>query len=360
MTTLAWVVHNNASCTARLIIEGMKQLGRNDISHTASREDTLGLREPRLHRADTSSIGVFPDAASFVPNLATPSFWQRLESADFIVFTVNAGENHNAFRAAEIIRKKDLFHKLVYLDEDERGSLHPDLRDIFLKARLAFVWRPRLYRTFEVHPYVVNFGFNGVEQRYLKYNISPEHKTTSVFYRGRLEHRPQRAPFIEALRNRSYSDSNILPRLRENATNEDLIYQFVSGNRHNVDYFEQLAKAKICVVLHGGNPVGYQFWEGVGLNCAIVTQGPHATEWYAGGSYPAVFTDYEKWEPPFEPGQHFLTFESPAEMLDRIDYLLENDEVRSQMARSAHELAVTHYTERARAERFLTYLFRKP
>lgn len=361
MTRIAWVVHNNATNMVRLLIEGMRELGRTDIEHVASREDTIYLREPDLRNVrDREKIGEFPDSTKFIPVLASGDFWKNLRFCDFIVFTVNCGANHNAYRAAEIIRRYNLFSKTIYLDEDESGFLHPDFRDMFLKARLAFVWRPSLYQQFRVHPYVVNLGFNGVESRYLGYAKPMKAKKTSVFFRGRVVDRPQRLPFIEALRSRDYSDACIMPELRGNTDPRDLVWQHVTGNRHNASYYEHLADSKVCVILHGGNPVGYQFWECAALECSIVTQDAKPTDWYGGGSYPTKLLDYEQYDPPFERGRHFLTFTSPDEMLEKIDYLLVHDGFRQEIALACHHLALEHYTSRARARKFLEYLFREP
>lgn len=356
----AWILHNNASNTARLVVEGMKQIGFH-AEHIATREDLLGIRIPDLRGIeDLDTLGNFPDRKRFSAKLASDDFWDRMPSCDHIVFTINVGRNHNAARAAALIRTRDLFHKLIYLDEDESGHLNPDYRDMFLRARLSFVWRPRLYQMFRVHPHVVNYGFNGVEDRYLKFLEPLDQRQTSVFYRGRVEARPQRVPFIQALRDRNYPEANILPTLQPNQDIQDLYLQHLTGNRNNIDYYRQLAGSKVCVILHGGNPVGYQFWEAAGLACAIVTQGPRQTQWYRGGSYPTTVTDYECWDPPFLPGKHFLTFESPDEMVEKIDYLISNDAERIRMASACHEIAVGNYSASTRAEKFLQHVLREP
>ena len=365
--TIAWIVHNSASNMARLLIEGMRDLGRTDIEHVASREDNLYLRDPVLPPLDDPAtnldvIGEFPDADRFVPALASPDFWERLPKADFIVFTSNPGAMHNAARAVRIIRRRDLFHKLVYLDEDETGRLHPEFRDMFLKARLAFVWRPGLYKRFAVHPHVVNFGFNGVENRYVRYiPRSIDEKRTDVFYRGRAGKRmPHREPFIAALKAKGYGNSAIMPELAPNTDPDDFRLQHVTGNRHNASYYRVLRDSKIAVYLNGFNPVGYQFWENAALMCAQVIQTPHPCKWYHGGSYPTDLTDYEEYDPPFQRGLHFLTFESPEEMIERVDYLLAHEEERKKMALACHQLAMEHYTSKARAAKFLEYLSREP
>lgn len=364
MTTAAWVVHNNSLSMARLLVEGMRELGVDDVEHIATRADLMTLRAPDLDAFDdVARIGEFPDHPGFVPELASERFWERLPEADWIAFTIDAGRNHNAQRAAELIRAHDLFHKVVYIEEDERGQLHPDYRDMFLKARLAVVaHRPRLAQLFGVHPHVVNFGFNGVESRYLRYVPEGfEGKDVSVFYRGRAGARmPHREPFIQVLRERGYADACIQPELPENTEHEDFVWQFVSGNRHNVRYYELLARSKVAVYLNGFNPVGFQFWENAALKAAQVIQRSEPSAWYHGGTYAALGIELEHYEPPFRPGEHYLAFESPEEMLEGIDWLLAHDEERERMATACHELAMRHYTSRARAERFLGHLEREP
>jgi glycosyltransferase involved in cell wall biosynthesis len=364
MPTLAWVLHNNSSNMSRLIVEGLRELGRDEFEHVTTREDLLGLRPPDLSRvADVSRIGEFPDHDDFVPELASLGFWERLPEADWIVFVVNGGRNHNARRAAELIRRHDLFDRLVYVEEDERGELHPDYRDMFLEARLAVVaHRPRLAQMFRAHPQVVHFGFNGVESRYLRWiPTDTAEKPHSVFYRGRAGARmPHREPFITTLRARDYPAACVMPELPENTELEDLRLQHVSGNRHNVRYYELLAQSKVAVYLNGYNPVGFQWWENAAMKAAQVVQKASPSPWYHGGTYPVDHVDVEDYEPPFREGEHYVTFGSPDEMLEQIDYLLSHDDERERMVQACHELALAHYTSRARAERFLAHLLREP
>jgi|GEM_PF-2778950 glycosyltransferase involved in cell wall biosynthesis len=81
--------------------------------------------------------------------------------------------------------------------------------------------------------------------------------------------------------------------------------------------------------------------------------------WYPGGGYPADLVEMEYYEPPFRDVVHFLSFESPDEMLERINYLLAHDEERERMAIACYDLAMSHYTSRGRAERFLAHLERE-
>lgn len=359
MTTIAWVVHNNSANMARLIIEGMVDLGISAIDHISSREDLLYLRDPAIPPAgDVDQIGEFPDYKSFQASLATPRFWERMPEADFIVLTINRGPNHNAFRAADLVRQKNLYHKLIYLDEDETGLLNPKFSDMFLNSRFSFTWRPRLYQQFAVHPHVVNLGFNGVENRYRQFiPVSFSAKKADVFYRGRAGARmPHREPFIAALKARAYPNSHIMPKLASNTTQEEFRQQHVSGNRHNVSYYQLLAESKVSVYLNGYNPLGYQFWENAALLAAQVMQEAYPCKWYHGGSYPAKLIDFEEYDPPFKRGEHFLTFETPDQMIDRVDYLLRHDKEREEIALGCQRHALEHYSSRARAKRFLEYI----
>jgi glycosyltransferase involved in cell wall biosynthesis len=361
MTTIAWVLHNNASDMARLIVNGLRQLGRTEFEHLCTREDILGVRPPDIPPGiERDKIGTFPDRRGFEPSLASPDFWNRLRRADWIVFTVNGGANHNAYEAANIIRRYNLFDRLVYLDEDEGGELHRDFRDMFLKARLAFTMlRPHFYERYRMHPHVVQLDFSAVEQRYVR--ATDAEKRTTVFYRGRAGKRmPHREPFIAALHERAFPGAAIMPPLQDNVAPEDIVFQFQTGNRHNVSYYEHLADAEIAVYLNGMNPIGYQFWENAALKAAQVMQSPRRTRWYAGGQVQRDAFDVECYRRPFVNGRDFLSFESPEEMLDQVQYLMDHPPEREAMAESCYRIAMEHHTEKARAERFLAYLERTP
>lgn len=127
-------------------------------------------------------------------------------------------------------------------------------------------------------------------------------KRTSVFYRGRLRNRRHRLPFVDTLKRRAYSDACIMPKLNQNTNPHHLALQHVTGNRHNVSYYQYLADAKMAVTLHGGEPHGYQFWECSALKCAQVIQSPKPTECYHGRSCSTELLGYEEYDPLFERG----------------------------------------------------------
>jgi len=67
-------------------------------------------------------------------------------------------------------------------------------------------------------------------------------------------------------------------------------------------------------------------------------------------NYQADFLDY------FVPGEDFAFFDSPTDLLDKIEYYLNNEEERAAVARNGYEKLAAHHTYKHRAEEIISYL----
>lgn len=57
-----------------------------------------------------------------------------------------------------------------------------------------------------------------------------------------------------------------------------------------------------------------------------------------------------------EEGKHYLTFKTPEEAVEKIKFLLENDDVREKMAKEAREHVMKNHTYKHRAEEMLRFM----
>jgi hypothetical protein len=362
---LFWIVHNNTCNTGRVIVEGLKKISPQTVNYS-SREDLIWLKTPSDYlysRWKDKPLGKFPDYDSFVPELASPDFWNlmsNLSSEDFIIFTVNAGPNHNAHQAEKIIKEKNLYDQTIILDEDEsakKGII--EFNELYMKSKLILtgLGGDRVYPLFSCKRLnVFFFGFNGIEDRY----IPPEYreKSIDVFFKSRVEgwmtHRiPFRDCLMELDKKGLLGKACIMPEFNESSTNN--YFKLVSGDRYHPDYYDYLNRSRIVVYLNGYNPIGYQFWENCANKCLTIHQTPWKSSYYHGGSYNAPKFHWEHYNPPFVPNEDFFYFETPEDLKNILLDLMKKPELVNKASDSCYRKAMNFTSER-QAIKFLNII----
>ena len=361
---LFWIIHNNTCNTGRVIVEGLKKY-LPELKHLSSREDIIWLREPSedlITRWGDKRIGHFPDSNSFIPELASPNFWQELENinkSDIIVVTVNSGPNHNIYQALDIINKKDLYNQVVILDEDEScKKWHSQFTVLYDKAKLILTGLGD-----HVHLRLRNkrenvhfFGFCGMEDRYFPKEYKK--KDIDVYFKSRVEgwltpRVPFRDKLLDVEKKGIFNKMCIMPSFNEDEGNSFL--KIISGDRYHPDYYNYLNRSKIAIYLNGFNPIGYQFWESCANKCLVLHQTPWASQYYNGGdSNPRQF-HWEHYDPPFIPGEDFYYFETPEDLEDLLMKLSSNPDLISRAAEKCYNKALNFTSER-QAHKFIGHI----
>jgi len=361
---LFWVSHNNTCSTARVITEGLIK-SYPEINNLASREDVLWLRKPSeelFKRWEGKQIGHFPDSNDFVPELATPDFWNKMSlcsNKDVIILTINAGNNHNAKKAIDIISSNNLYDRTLILDEDESAQkCQIEFSEIYEKAKVILVnlGDKVLFDLKQKRNNVLFFGFNGIEDRYLP--KSPVEKDIDVFFKSRVEgwlmpRAPFRDKLIDMNKKGLIGNSCIMPPFKE--SEGDKYFKIASGNRHHPEYYNYLNRSRIAVYLNGYNPIGYQFWENAANKCLTLHQTPWKSLYYNGGNHNPKYFHWEMYDPPFIPGEDFLYFETPEDLEEKLLFLMKNPGKVKEISRSCHNKALNFTSER-QAQKFIKIL----
>jgi hypothetical protein len=359
---LFWIIHNNTCNTGRIIIEGLKKTNP-EIENLASREDIVWLRsstdENIIKRWGNKKIGKFPDSNQFIPELATPNFWNKLhniEKDDYIIVTVNSGDNHNINQALQIIDKKNLYNRTIVLDEDEscrKWKTHYTI--LYQRAKIIMTGLgDRVHLDLQrIRDNVFFFSFNGLEDRYFPKEY--KEKDIDVFFKSRVEGwLTPRIPFRDKLLNMKkrgvLKRACIMPEFDEDKGNE--YYKLVSGDRYHPDYYDYLNRSKISVYLNGFNPIGYQFWESCANKCLILHQTPWRSQYYNGGDCNPKHFHWEHYNPPFIPGEDFYYFETPDDLENVLTKLLTNPELIDKATKKCHVKSL-RYTSINQALTFL-------
>lgn len=352
---LFWIIHNNTCNTGRIIVEGLKKI-RPDIENLASREDIMWLRpstdESIIKRWGDKKIGKFPDSNEFIPELATPGFWEKLKNVgndDYIVVTVNAGDNHNIHQALNIIKEKGLYDKTIILDEDEScRKWKTQFTELYQKAKLVLTGLgDRVHLDLQkFRKNVFFFSFNGVEDRYIPKEY--KEKDIDVFFKSRVEGwLTPRIPFRDRLLDMDkrgiFKKASIMPEFDEDKGNE--FYKLISGDRYHPDYYDYLNRSKIYVYLNGFNPIGYQFWESCANKCLVLHQTPWRSQYYNGGDCNPKQFHWEHYNPPFIPGEDFYYFETPDDLENVLTKLLANPELINKASEKSYRKALNYTSE---------------
>lgn len=356
-----WISHNNTCSTAVLITEGLLKIAP-EIKNLASREDVLWLRKPDrdfMQYWNKHPYGKFPDSNHFVPEMSSPKFWEELENCtheDVIALTINAGSNHNAAQAIEIIDRLNLYHRTIIIDEDESASKwYKEFLKIYMKSKLILLGHADLEFTDlkKQRPNVLFFGFNGIEDRYLPSN--PVEKDIDVFFKSRVEGwLMPRAPFRDRLLRMNekgmLGNACIMPKFDENQG--DPMLKIISGDRHHPQYYEYLSRSHIAIYLNGFNPIGYQFWENAANHVLTLHQTPWRSKYYNGGNHNPQHFHWERYDPPFIPGEDFFYFETPDDLERLLLELLSDRRRVLEAAESCHKKAL-NFTSENQARKFL-------
>lgn len=359
-----WIIHNNTCNAGRIIIEGLKKI-RPDIKHLSSREDIIWLRKPSeelITRWENKRIGHFPDSNTFIPELASPNFWQELENIcknDIIIVTVNSGANHNISKALDIIHKKNLYNQTIVINEDESCmKWHTQFIYLHDNARLILIGHGDT-----MHLQLKNrrnnvyfFGFCGMEDRYFPQTY--KEKDIDVFFKSRVEGwLAPRIPFRDKLLDMNkrgiFKNACIMPEFDE--TKGDKFLKIISGDRYHPDYYDYLNRSKIAIYLCGFNPIGYQFWESCANKCLILHQTPWRTDYYNGGNSNPKQFHWEHYNPPFIPGEDFYYFETPEDLEILLIKLLNNPDLIEKTAGKCYQKAL-NFTSIKQAEKFIEYI----
>jgi hypothetical protein len=142
----------------------------------------------------------------------------------------------------------------------------------------------------------------------------------------------------------------IMPEFKEDEG--DPYLKLVSGDRHHPSYYDYLNRSKMAIYLNGFNPIGYQFWENSANKCLTIHQTPWRSNYYNGGDHNSQYFHWERYNPPFIPGDDFFYFETPEDLKNVILRLLKNPEMINKASKSCYEKAM-NFTSEKQAHKFL-------
>lgn len=277
--------------------------------------------------------------ASFYDNHVIPEYdvESYAKEADFIITT------SNRFVRYDLIETLAKSKPVVFVDgSDYKDFTYSPQNFILYLKRECLIDYPNHYKSVKPFPFAAENRYFLQSQKY-NHNFDKlwDDKSNGLCCLMTADENRKNRFEIKSAIQEKYGETNyyIGGRVQDDAINST--YSFI-GQFHNESYYKTLLNTKICIDAWGAGRWTSRFFEGLANGCLVFHQS------LKDFTYCSEFLD----------GKDVIFYYNIGELLEKVDYYLNNDEEAKQIAHNGYKKLIQHHKSVNRAE-YLVELLRK-
>lgn len=264
-------------------------------------------------------------------------FWETLPDTDAILLSIRGGQAEDKRviqRATDLFDRHKLWGKVVFHDYNHnKDLLYPGLAKKCRKVLIAKRYKWLKVKDWPNTEWLIRTCMMDWVLRHnrpLPWKMWKDIPLICAYRHSVVPGQRHRAPWMRALgKNIPEAQTRVI---RDPSDQSHPVLRRICGGRYVASYLEKMSRSRVGVYLMGGNDLGNQFWEIVGLECALLAM--HQT------LHPTPEEDWQEFEhfpDPFIEGEDFVYFRSEEELVGLAKELIDDPDRCESMALSARK-----------------------